>query len=229
MPRSVINLIGVVVTIGVLLLALFLVAMPIAFQALGVVGQTVTVANTNAIYQAEVDALREEEARLDEVEASVAGLHTQITPANELDDVFELVAKSAESSGVSIVSIAAGEQIAFVERTSATSADELVQPSAAPTQDQATNDATATPAPSDGNAAGTPNGVTDAATPPIGRTQIDFSVTVTASELDQVVQFLDGLRAGPRLLGQIQSTVSPTGTGFDVILTALTFVLPEEG
>ena len=52
-------------------------------------------------------------------------------------------------------------------------------------------------------------------------------VTASASDLSGVIRFLDALRTGPRLLSSIQSIVTPTGTGFDVTVSALTFVLPE--
>lgn len=232
MPRSLINIIGVVVVIAVLALGILLVALPIGFQALGVVGQTATVANTNALYQTQIDALRQEEERLDEIQASVVDLQSQITPANELDDVFELVANSAAATGVSITGITAGDATAFVARTSPSTLDEAAQPAPEAPAPAPTSDPAATPAPTDpttapdASASGAAGG---AASVPAGRTQVDFSVNVTASSLEQVIGFLDALRGGPRLLGQVQTTVNPTGTGFDVTLSALTFVLPEEG
>ncbi|QIG40932.1 hypothetical protein G5T42_16840 [Microbacterium sp. 4R-513] len=236
MPRSLINLIGVVVMVAVLALGIFLVAVPVGFQALDVVGQTATVANTNAMYQAQVDSLTEQQKQLDDIEASVAGLQTQITPANDLDDVFELVATAAERAGVSITGITAGDAVAFVERTGATTIDETAQAAeAAPAPDAATADPAATPAPTDASTPAAADGAQGAvaadgtAAAPAGRTQVDFSINVTADSIDQVVAFLDELRGGPRLLGQVKTTVSPTGTGFDVTVSALTFVMPKEG
>ena len=221
MSRALINILGVVATLGVLALGIVLVAMPLAFQALGVAGQTAGVVTTNATYQAQIDGLREEEEHLDETQASVASLQTQITPAGELDDVFEVIAKAAEATGVTITSVTAGDPVPFTERTSASAIGEVVEaPIEAPAADATTTDTTAT---------------TDAAAPvapastSTGRTQVDFTIAVTAGDLDQVVALLDALRSGPRLLGQIQTTVTPTGTGFDVSLAALAFVLPTEG
>ncbi|WP_243077298.1 hypothetical protein [Microbacterium sp. SS28] len=225
MSRSLINVLGVIVTIGVLALGIFLVAMPIALQALGVVGQTATVLSTNATYQAQIDGLREEEENLDATQASVASLQTQITPANELDDVFELVATAAASSGVTLTNVAAGESAAFVERTSATAiSDVAAAPPAA--------------APSSESTSGEPATTTDAAAQPVaqdtpsataGRTQVDFTIGATAGDMNQVVAFLEALRAGPRLLGQVKSTVASDGSTFNITVSALTFVLPLEG
>ncbi|WP_442575424.1 hypothetical protein ACSBPH_16650 [Microbacterium sp. F51-2R] len=231
MPRSLINLIGAVVMVAVLALGIFLVAVPVGLQALDVVGQTATVANTNAVYQAQVDNLTEQQKHLDAIQASVAGLQAQITPANDLDDVFELVATAADGAGVAITGITAGDPIAFVEREGATAIDETTQATAAQQAAEAsTSDPAATPAPTDGSGSDSSSAVqSSGAAGPVGRTQVDFSVNVTADSLDQVVAFLDGLRGGPRLLGQVQTTVSSTGTGFDVTLSALTFVLPDKG
>lgn len=226
MSRSIINVLGVLATLGVLALGILLVAMPLGFQALEVFGQTAAVVSTNASFQAQIDTLGEEEDRLGETQASVVDLQTQITPQNQLDDVFEVIATAAETAGVTITSVTAGDPVAFVERTSATAIDEVAggaeQP-AAPTADATPTDATAGAANTDTAAPA------DSAPLSTGRTQVDFAIAVTASDLDQVTAFLDALRAGPRLLGQVQTTVTQTGTGFDVAVTGLTFVLTEEG
>ena len=49
-------------------------------------------AATNELYQSQVDQLREEEERLGEIDASVAGLRAQMPATGQLDDVFEIVA-----------------------------------------------------------------------------------------------------------------------------------------
>lgn len=236
MPRSLINLIGAIVTVAVLALGVFLVAVPIGLQALAVVGQTATVASTNALYQSQVDQLTAEKKRLGEIQTSVAELEGQITRANELDDVFELVAKAAEASGVEIKGVTAGDAAAFVVRTAPTTIEEAAQaadPSAAADGAEAgtPSAATSTPAPSPTDQTGqepsTPTA--DAPPAPAGRTQVDFSVNVTAPTFDQAIAFLDALRNGPRLLEQVETSIAPTGTGFDVTLSALTFVLPKGG
>lgn len=231
MRRPLINILGAVATIGVLALGILLIAVPIGFQALGVLGQTATVAQSNSVYQAQIDGLRKEEERLDEIEASVAGLEAQITPQNELDDVFEVIAKAARSSGVALTSVTTADPALFSPRTTAaalgvaaeapsTDAGEA-QPEESP-QDSATAD-TSTPTGGASQAAG------GAVVPPVGRTQVDVTMQVTATDMGQVVAFLDDLRNGPRLLSQVQTTVEPTGSGFSVQVTGSTFVLNEEG
>lgn len=226
MPRSLINVLGVVVTIAVLAVGIFFVAGPLVLQAFGVVGQTATVAGTNALYEAQVDHLQEEKSRLDEIEASVADLQTQITPANELDDVFELVANAAQASGVTITSISAGDTVSFVTRTSPTADSTVAAPattdtsaSAADTGDESTPADSTQNSSTGGSAAGADT----------GRVQVEFTIDVNASSSAQAVAFLDALRGGPRLLGQVDTTVSSSDTGFNVLLTALAFVLPQGG
>ena len=225
MSRTLIHIIGALAAVAVLAIGIVLVAGPLALQAVAVFDQTVTVANSNLAYSAQVDALHQEEERIGDIEASVAGLQTQITAANDLDDVFELVAKAAQSSGVEITSITAGEAVPFVERTSALAPGEVA---AAPAPAPADPDAQASTAPPAEEATTTDISALSTAAP-AGRTQIDFTIAVSAADMSQVVAFLDALRAGPRLLAEIQSTVTPTGIGFDVSLSALTFVLPDEG
>lgn len=228
MPKQLINVIGIVVCVGILGLAIALGAVPIFFQSLATGAQTAQVDQTNDIYQVQIDGLRVEEERMGEIEASVADLRTQIPLANELDDVFELVARAASDSNVQVQTITAGENSAFAVRTAPLAIGEEPEAApAAPSTDATTGD---TPDP-----AATPDAATPETAPapapegaPIeGRQQVDFTITVTASQLQDAVGFLDRLRSGPRLLSSIESAVLPTGTGFDVSVSALTFVLPE--
>ena len=57
MSKTLITALGLIVSLGVIALGVFLVALPIYVQSVGVDAQTATVANTNAIYQAQVDSL----------------------------------------------------------------------------------------------------------------------------------------------------------------------------
>jgi hypothetical protein len=228
MPKQLINLIGIVVCAGILGLAVAVVALPIYFQSLATGTQTAQVDQTNDAYQIQVDGLRAQEERMGEIEASVAELRTQIPAANELDDVFELVARSSSEANVQVQTITAGENAAFAVRTAPLAiGEEPEAPAPAETTDPTTGEATdptATPAeppPAE------PAPVPVEGAPLEGRQQVDFTITVTATQLQDAVGFLDRLRSGPRLLTAIDSTVIPTGTGYDVSVSALTYVLPE--
>lgn len=229
MPKHLVTAIGLIVSLGVIALGVFLVALPLYFQAAGVDAQTATVANTNAIYQAQVDGLREQEGNLDEINASVAELRSQIPATGQLDDVFEVVGRAAEASGVAITAVTAGEQVVYVMRTGATDSDTVAlapapEPTPAPTAggtDAATGDGAAAP-----DAAADVGGDAAAA----GRQQVDFVISATAADMAQATAFLDALRAGPRLLNSITATTTQSGAGtFDVQISALTFIDAEGG
>ena len=223
MPKHLVTAIGLILSLGVIALGVFLVAMPLYFQSVGVDVQTATVAGTNAIYQAQVDSLREEEERLDEINADVDDLRAQIPATGQLDDVFEVVGRAAEASGVALTTVTAGEQVAFVVRTGAED-DPTARPEPAPAPTpapttEATDAATGdTASPTDAAA-----GADAAAT--AGRQQVDFVIQATAADMAQATAFLDALRAGPRLLNNVTATSTLSGSGtVDVQITALTYV-----
>lgn len=223
MPKHLVTVLGLILSLGVIALGFFLVAVPQFFQALGVDAQTATVANTNAIYQAQVDTLREEEERLDEINAAVADLRSQIPATGQLDDVFEVVGRAAEASGVALTAVTAGDQVAFVVRTGVEE-DPAAAPAPAPTPTPApTTGATDAAA---GGSATTPDATAGAgAAPTSGRQQVDFVIQATATDMAQATAFLDALRAGPRLLSNVTATTAQNGEGaIDVQITALTYV-----
>jgi hypothetical protein len=222
MPKQLVTAIGLIVSLGVIALGVFLVALPLYFQAVGVDTQTATVANTNAIYQAQVDNLTAEAENLDQINADVTELRSQIPATGQLDDVFEVVARASEASGVSLSAITAGEQVAFAARTGATE----VEAAAVARAPAPTPSATATEGATDPTAGTT----TDAAAPvdavaTAGRQQVDFVISAAAVDMAQVTAFLDALRAGPRLLNSITATTTQSGEGtIDLEISALTFV-----
>ena len=219
MSKSLITLIGVVVSIAVIALGFFLVALPIWVESVSVDAQTQTVQTTNALYQSQVDTLQEQEDNLAAINEEVSGLRTQIPASGQLDDVFEVIGRAAEASGASILSITAGETTAFVVRTGIED-DGVVE--APPAEATPAPDASATPEAGAADDAGTPV----VAAP--GRQQVDFAITVTAPNMDQATAFLDALRAGPRLLSSVTATASDNGEGGVALqVSALTFVDQE--
>lgn len=221
MPKHIVTAIGIIVSLGVIALGVFLVAVPLYFQAVSVDTQTATVANTNELYQAQVDSLNAQQENLDEIEANVAGLRSQIPATGQLDDVFEVAARAAEASGVRITAVTAGQQVAFVPRAGATEGDAAVaQPAPTP---EATVEAAD---PTDGTAAEA--GPASAPGAAAGRQQVDFVISATAADIAQATAFLDALRTGPRLLNNVTATMAPSGGGgIDVQISALTYVDTE--
>lgn len=225
MPKQLITVIGLIVSLGIIALGVVLVAIPMLLSSFTVDGQTASVATSNDVYQAQVDGLKEEEARQDEINASVAVLQSQIPVTGQLDDVFEVVATAAGASGVTITSITAGDTAAFVVRTSAT--EPSTDPNAADAAAQA--DATPSPDPSaaavEGTAADTGATTPDAAA--AGRQQVDFSIQVKATDMNQVTAFLDALRSGTRLFSIVTALSTTSGEGIEVQVDGVTFVDAE--
>lgn len=226
MPKHLVTAIGLIVSLGVIALGVFLVAMPLYFQAVAVDAQTATVASTNALYQAQVDELTAQQENIDEITANVAGLRSQIPATGQYDDVFEVVGNAAAASGVAITSVTAGEQVVYTTRTGATEGDPAAAAAApAPEATDAATDPNAATDPSatDANAAPTPDAVA------AGRQQVDFVISATAADMAQATAFVDALRAGPRLLNSMAVTMTQSGEGtVDIQITALSYI-DEEG
>jgi hypothetical protein len=224
MPKQLITVIGLIVSLGIVALGVSLVAAPLVAQALSVDVQTSTVASSNAAYEAQVANLQEQQKRQGEIESSVAALQQQIPGSDQFDDVFEVVGRAAETSGVVIVSITAGDIVAFTPRTAADVANTSgAAPTASPEPSPTATDGASADA-------GAPDGAsTDAApsaTAPAagGRQQVDFAIAVTASDMDQVTAFLDALRAGPRLLSTVKTSATTSGeNAIDVQIEALAY------
>jgi len=217
MSKHLVTAIGLVLSLGLIALGVFLVAMPLYFQAVSVIGETAAVAQTNANYQAQVDTLRQQEENLDQINASVAGLRSQIPATGQLDDVFEVVGRAAEASGVAITAVTAGEQVAFTTRTSAAEGDAAAvapAPTPEPTPTDAATDVSVAPPTA-------PSGSVGAT----GRQQVDFEIRATADDMAAATAFLDALRSGPRLLSNV-SAIATGGAGgtVDVQISALTYL-----
>jgi hypothetical protein len=236
MPKHLITVIGLIVALGIVALAVVLIALPMWVQSLGVDTQTTTVENTNQLYQSQVDALEAEQERLGEIEASVAALREEIPAVNQLDDVFEVIGGAAEDAGVTLTSATAGPSVPFVARTTPSDPADAAPVEAPPADTnesaQAQSDAGEggeAPAPAEGGASDAASGAPAEGDALQGRQQIDFEIMITANEMDQVTAFLDALRAGPRLLSSVTATATQTGTAIEVQITALTFVDSKGG
>lgn len=223
MSKGLITLIGLVVSLGVIALGIFVVALPIYLQSVAVSAQTATTAGTNALYQTQLDNLRAEQENLEEVTESVAALRAQIPATAQLDDVFEVIGRAAGTAGVAIVSITAGERVPYETR----SAEDLGQPVGL---DVSGTPGEPDPAATDGGeGSGVPEPeVPETAAGESGRMEIDFAIQVTADDMAKVTAFLDALRAGPRLVNPVATVATSNGEGsITVQVTALTYFTPE--
>lgn len=208
MPKQLVNVIGVVVVVAILALGIALIALPMYLQSLSTSAQTAQVAQTNDVYQAQVDQLRVEEERFDEITADVATLQTQIPPAMLSDDVFEIVAKAAEAAGVMVVSVSASEPVAWGSRTGAASSEAQ----ATPTDPAIEGDDETVP---------TGPAVVPAAA---GQAQVPFSISISTDDSAKAAAFLDQLGMGPRLIGIVSSTLTASDSVYALDVAALSFV-----
>ncbi|MHC3000388.1 hypothetical protein [Microbacterium sp. HJ5] len=200
MPKQLITLLGLIISVGVVALGFFVVALPTLLQSQSVDAQTTSVAADNAVYQAQVDSLSEAAERQSEIDASVAALRGQIPATNQFDDVFEVIGRAATVANVSIVSAAAGEVTPFMPRTAEVAAADPDETTAA----EAAEESVAVD----------------------GRAQAAFAIDVSAPDMASATRFLDELGEGPRLLSTI--TVSAAGAGVvDLQIQALTYIDSE--
>lgn len=151
--KQFINLLGILLAVVVVVAGLALIAMPMYSQAQTTDNETATVAQSNSVYQVQIDALSAANERIDDIDANLADLRVQIAATPKLDDVFEIVGAAAQQADVRIESITGGEIVAWVPRTAldAEGNPVTVAPEAPVTGDAATDGAAtegaATPAP----------------------------------------------------------------------------------
>jgi hypothetical protein len=220
MPKQLINIIGAIVIVAILAMGILLVGMPMYVQALATGVQSAQVAQSNDAYQTQVDELKTQQERFDEITADVAALQSQIPSTTRNDDVFEIVAKAAAAAGVTVVSVSAGEPAAWTPRTG--------QPAdAAQDTTPSTDGAAPTPAPSpDATTDSTTGGATDpqSAPPSSPQVQVPISISVSAPDTARAAAFIDQLGMGPRLLGIESSILTEADGSFTLDVEALSFV-----
>lgn len=228
-PRQLITLLGILACGLVIALGAVFVAAPTFLQAADTGAQTAQVSQTNQLYRTQIEGLRVQSERMPEIEAAVAGLRAEVPAADRFDEVFELIARAADASGVTVETITAGDPTPFAVRTEALAVGEQPEAAASDPAAGATPDpaAGATPDPAAGPGATAPPGASEPAAVE-GPQQVEFTFDLKATDMGQVITFLDTLRTGPRLLLPVVTQVSRSGEGLSLTVSALAFVLPEE-
>jgi hypothetical protein len=231
LPKQLINLLGFVIVIAVLAIGGALVAAPLYTQSLSIDGDTARVAQTNAQYSAQVQSLSAAKKRLATTEKDVAALRAELTSAPDRDDVFELVTKAAAHADATVTTVTAGDVVPFAARASV--GDDGAAAPAPETNADATTDASTDAA----AAASTTTGASATAPPAPAddRQQASFTITVDVPSPAKAAQFLDGLRAGPRLVAITHSALSESSGGADetaaayqLTVDALAFISPAQ-
>jgi hypothetical protein len=228
--KQFVNLIGAVLAVGILAAGVLLIAVPLAGQAAATTTDADMVAQTNLGYEAQIAGLRDSEADLAEIEASVAELQREIPAEPRLDDIFEIVATAANTAGVSIVTASIGDSTAWTPRAALTSDSLVFTDGSSDSSDPAVTDGV-TETPVDGavtDETATDGAASDNATAPTEpKVQIGFTVTLIAPSPAQAQLFIDALGDGNRLVAIVHSTLSPNTTAYDLTVNATAFVRTE--
>lgn len=233
-PKNLINLLGVVVVVGVVVAGVCLVALPLYGASQSTDSQARTVAQSNDVYEIQVQQLSGHKERMAEITASLGELRREIAAIPQLDDVYEIIVAAAADTGVTITSVTAADPEEWVPRVpgaadDGTTGDAAAPPAAGPALSP-TAPAADSPAPGAGAAGpepAAPSGdvpadASAAQTSP--QRQIPLTIAVEAADAMQASAFMDALGRGPRL-------IAPTdGTLDDGVLTvsALVFIRTEE-
>lgn len=206
MPKQLINTVGLLIVLGIIAAATFFVALPIYLQSVGTNAQTNAVAAQNAGTQTQIDDLAAKD--VSSVQDDAHKLRAQIPAQAQLDSVSALIASAAARSGVTVVSITPGSPI---DARAVDAADGVVG-----------GDTTGTTS-AEGTTTADPGASVDAGAA-TGRLRIPIEFQVSTSDLDAALDFIDTLREGPRLLGNIAVTYSGRGGIVYVNLTADAFM-----
>ena len=227
MSKQLITLLGVLLTVAVLAIAVMVGVVPLTAGVLGAYAQRQLVASTNAGYESQIAELRTQAERIDEIEQSVAALRAQIPAAEQLNEVFERIARSEESAGVQVVSVTRGDLLPYAPRTG-TGEEPAAVPAPASAETPAADGTVPDPtAPIDAA-----QGVADAAAGQGGtaapvvsaRSQVELSISIKAPDIASAFAFIDALGGGPRAVAIDKAVVTGSPGDFDVQITALTFI-----
>lgn len=251
--KQFINLLGILLAVVVVVAGLALIAMPMYSQAQTTDNETATVAQSNSVYQVQIDALSAANERIDDIDENLADLRVQIAATPKLDDVFEIVGAAAQQADVRIESITGGEIAAWVPRTAldAEGNPVTVAPEA-PVTDAATDGAategTATPAPvtpttpetspqqqvvltitidmAQPFAMPTADAAADDPPPAADAESVDPAAVRAAAtaQAQKAAAFVDSLAVGPRLIAPTNVAYS----GGKLTLSVLAFIRTED-
>lgn len=244
MTKSLITLIGAIVSIAIVALAVVFGVLPLLGQSFTALGDTAQAGTTNQAYEKQISDLQKQKARKDEIDASVSDLRAEIAAVPDLDQAFDVISGSAQNAGVVITSITRGDLAAYVARTApieagpaaaaaAKKAPSAPQPTPQPTSaSDPVGAANSTAAQANSSAAQTSQAAgagSSAAPTPVAaaRQQIPIAVVANASDMTAVQAFLDGLRGSGRLLGVDKVDVTGSDGSFVVNLDVLAFVRPD--
>jgi hypothetical protein len=220
-PKQLINLLGVVLVIGVVVAGVCLIALPMYGASQTTNAQARTVAETNSVYDIQVQQLSAEKQRMTEITASLDDLRREIADIPKLDDAYEIVLAAAAETGATITSIAAAEPEPWTPLVPAAEDPSATAPAPEQTAPAEPTTGAAGAGPSADVAAETPSGAETEASP---QQQIPLTITVEIADAAQAAAFMDALGRGPRLISPSNGTLTD-GT---LVVSALAFIRTQE-
>ncbi len=251
--KQLINLAGIVLVVVLLVAGVALIAMPLYSQSQSIDSQVGTVAQSNMLYEQQIAALSAAETEIDRIDSDVADLRREIAAFPQLDDAHRLISAAAEKVDVRIQTVEAAAPTAWqprgmpaVEGTEASAPAETA-PAAAEAAGAAPTGETPAPAEAPGDEASpnrqvlltitidtalpydvdTDDESADADDDSETADEGEASAEETARRLEglarKAVDFIDALRAGPRL-------ITPVDLKYDdgsAVITVLTYFRSE--
>ena len=217
MPKQFINVVGVIVVAAVLAAGILLIGMPVYFQSVATSAQTRLLSQNNDTYETQVDLLNEEDGRLEEINAEVAVLRTQVPSTAQTEDIFKIVADAAATAGVTVLAVNALEPVPwFIRTTPEEDADDGDPGVDTDLTEQTSEGATGS------------RGDRGAATGESSQLQVPVSISVALDDPTQAAAFLEALGMGPRLLAVTETTMESVQNGYHLGVESLAFVRTEE-
>lgn len=198
MQKQLINIVGALIVVLVLGLGIVLAAVPNISQSGTTHSEADNVAQTNDVYDIQVQSLRAQKKNIAELEASLAELRAE-APVRELnDEVFELIVNAAVATASTIESASAAEAEPWVDPLIELG---VVDAAAEPVADDAAEEAADPAAPAE---AETPAVVTVDES----KLTVPFTIAVTSANMTQAMAFVDALRTATRLVRIERVTLS---------------------
>ncbi len=245
--KQLVNLAGTLVVVILLVAGVVLVALPFYSESLAIDSQKRTVAQSNSTYEQQIARLSAAEEDIAAVDEDLATLRTEIASSPRLDEVHSLIARSAARVDARVESIAAEPAESWLARDVIDEEGVAV----AAEEEPADTAASPTPAATDGDGESAPAAEPETpATELTPQQQVLLTITLDmtlpflgggdegtdvedSTDIDEetltstakrVSAFVDGLRAGPRLV----SIIDVNFADGKVVVSALAFFQTED-
>ena len=209
LPKEIINVLGILVTVAIVAVGVVLIAVPLFTAALSQASAVAQAATANAASQAQIDRLKTAQQNLSATTAHVAELRRQIPVANDFDDVFQAVNAAARAAGATVTSVQPGTPITYAVRTAAAAAAAAAgtNGSSAPAPSPSPSPSAHSNATSSGVSTGGPT------TPQAGtQQQVPVTIIVNVPNAKSSAAFLDALATGPRIVTVSHAALTDSGS-----------------